>query len=637
MEPKLIILNEDGSPFLDNGRKSFIPWSMLHDEEYPNVAAIVPNGVVAVDVDNHGESDNVGAMNRCLLELGVNTLSYETQRGKHYWFEKPKLEDFKTDYICKLGIPLEIKKPGMQITIKKYGKVRKGDLKSKLEQFPKALLKSDTAEDCVDAKKGDGRHNLLLKISPEFKDLVNQKVFKKPKPQQVVDGMMPQEKEANYKSKNGKVNLNLYAIHLVKILDIHMIGLDTFYKLPKDNEWLNFSDNLNILHQYIIYDEVGLTRANRSEVIETITQVVEQTEVYEYPVHLNNVTLYRGEVILERQDYMPTRFTIKRDYDANAYDEKTDVFLRTLAVDYSGKFSKEIYNALLSILGHMLITRFDGNNLAIILTVGTGRNGKSTFQQLLSNMLPTKMAGNLKLEQLAKEFLVTKLSGKLVNIGDDIENRRFNASATLKSISASEPITVNIKGKEGIEGFKNSATLIMSANEVPYISDTSDGMLRRMFYIPFNLDLKNNPQLQDPTLKYHLTTESSINYVTKLAVESYTNVYHNGIEKGPILSGMSHEQHILNDSVFNYFDIKYSKMSDEQFTKAISNRASAEVYTEYHEFCKQQHLEPKHASSFGKLFKNIVTSTGDLTITTKPTGGIRKYYVERKTSAKESN
>ena len=189
MIPKIFLLDDNGKPL--GGKRDAVPWEYLFDQTFENVGAIIPNGYIAVDVDNHGDRDNVAALKRCFDMLRITpTLSYKTDRGWHYWFKNP--HNIKgVSYVTKLGIPIEIKKPNMQITIKKHGKIRFHDFENThIGEMPKCLLESDLP-DLVGIMDGDGRHNALLKVHPDYKHVVNKMVFGKPLPQSEVDGMMP--------------------------------------------------------------------------------------------------------------------------------------------------------------------------------------------------------------------------------------------------------------------------------------------------------------------------------------------------------------------------------------------------------------------------------------------------------------
>ena len=73
---------------------------------------------------------------------------------------------------------------------------------------------------------------------------------------------------------------------------------------------------------------------------------------------------------------------------------------------------------------------------------------------------------------------------KMVNLGDDIEASALLESAVLKKVVSGEPVHAN--PKFGLMfAFVVTQKLLFSANSVPRITDTSQGMADRLIIIPF--------------------------------------------------------------------------------------------------------------------------------------------------------
>ena len=70
-----------------------------------------------------------------------------------------------------------------------------------------------------------------------------------------------------------------------------------------------------------------------------------------------------------------------------------------------------------------------------VLLKGGKRNGKSTFLDMMRNIVGDDNISTLDLKDLADRFRGAQVYGKLVNIGDDIDNNYIKDTATFKKAS----------------------------------------------------------------------------------------------------------------------------------------------------------------------------------------------------------
>ena len=141
----------------------------------------------------------------------------------------------------------------------------------------------------------------------------------------------------------------------------------------------------------------------------------------------------------------------------------------------------------------------------------TASNGKSTYIDLIRNVLGKQNYSSLSLHALGEHFMQEFLAGKLANLGDDISSE-FTKGASLevfkKSVSGSA-IHTDVKNSKGYE-FTPYCTMIFSANEFPKMENLDDGILRRLFPIRFNAHFTSADPDFDPDIGEKLAQEEAI-------------------------------------------------------------------------------------------------------------------------------
>lgn len=125
---------------------------------------------------------------------------------------------------------------------------------------------------------------------------------------------------------------------------------------------------------------------------------------------------------------------------------------------------------------------------AITILEGTGQNGKSTFLNLLIDLLGHENVSNMTLQDLSNKqnrFATSNLYQKEANIFADLDNEFLSNTGILKALTGKDTLMAERKGVDGFM-FTNFAKLIFSANELPPFSDFSTGFQRRLNVVPFD-------------------------------------------------------------------------------------------------------------------------------------------------------
>src|SRR5699024_12400539 len=101
----------------------------------------------------------------------------------------------------------------------------------------------------------------------------------------------------------------------------------------------------------------------------------------------------------------------------------------------------------LKLLWHVITASIDANisheSAIFLIDDGQGRTGKSTFENLIMNLVGKNNCGQLKLIEFEDDFKLDLVDSKEVIIGDDNEPNRYNEdSSKYKSLISVEKILI---------------------------------------------------------------------------------------------------------------------------------------------------------------------------------------------------
>ncbi|MBF0713542.1 DNA primase [Gemella sp. GH3] len=257
-----------------------------------------------------------------------------------------------------------------------------------------------------------------------------------------------------------------------------------------------------------------LTKIKRIvEILRVKAKYVERLE-NRYLIAVNNGIFNLKTKKLEKlsPDYIITS-KIDTNYNINAINDYINNYKNTFDVDNWIKSiadnDEEIELLLWQVINESINPNHTRRKLGVML--GSGKNGKGTFQALLSNLIGMNMIATLKPPQFATQFQISQLIGKVCNIGDDISNRRLDEIDVIKSIVSGDPITIDRKNKEPIT-VSLKTFLLFSANEMPKTAEKSQAFLDRLLIIPFNADFQG--QNEDRSIKdTHIKNKYVLEYV----------------------------------------------------------------------------------------------------------------------------
>lgn len=212
---------------------------------------------------------------------------------------------------------------------------------------------------------------------------------------------------------------------------------------------------------------------------------------------------------------------------------------------------------------------------------GKASNGKSTYLNWLRQILGTENVSSLDIATLGQRFQAGRVVGKLANLGDDIPDGFLKGDelSMFKKLVTGDAIYTDVKNSDGYE-FRPTASMVFSMNAVPRLSDTTDGIFRRLAFIPFRNRFAPGLPGYDPNMAAKLAKPEVLKRGAALGLLSLGEL----IERGgltPIKDMVEEIEEVRqdNDSVVRWlFDCGITG-------EDLVGRIVADVYDEYRQWC----------------------------------------------------
>lgn len=568
---------------------------------------------IMVDIDDMVQAKRV---QKILEKLNVNCIIIQTSNGMHFHFLNTNIKSNKQHYYTALGIKTETKYPHPNVVtpIKLNGVERKIVRSTeKLDKLPIWLmpLSKKFSMDFSKLQEGDGRNDTLfsyiltLQQQAMTKDeirevirVINQFILKEPVSDKELDVILRDKaflKESFY--LKGKLQYEKLAIYLIR--EHHVVKMNDTLHVYKEGYYTSDSDEIerNML-QYII----NSTRSPRSEVLRYLELRSQEVEM-ESP---KLIALKNGILDIENKtlgNFNP-EFKIKNkipvNYNPAAYSEIMDKTLNKICCN-----DKQLRLLIEEMIGYILFRRNELGKCFIL--TGHGANGKSTLLDVIKRLIGKENLSSVALNELNDRFRTFQLEGKLANIGDDISNGYIDDNSTFKKLVTGETVNVERKGKDPFD-FNNYSKLIFSCNEIPRINDLSDGLKRRLIFIPFNAKFSKHDSDYDPFIIDKLMSNESLEYLLKLALEGLERILYNRAFTTPkSVEDTWDDYEKRNNPIIGFLE-----------EGKIENESTKDVYLQYQTYCTESGLKHLSRIAFSREICKHGFKTKQVKINGKP-------------------
>lgn len=628
---EFVILTRNKTPAhsFKNGGKS---WDEV--KAYDNVGVLIPAPYIVLDFDTVTDAKKALEIVEA-QKLKCNVL--KTTRGYHLWFRSagPYKNTIKAKLAC--GIRADIKCYGKPCycKIKDDGVMRtwlQEHEENEVDYLPSYFIptgNTGSAYNFLGMKSGDGRnqelYNYILYLqSKKFTKeqvretiaVINEHIFKESLPEHELKTILRDESfkegeelEQLQKAAAQKGGFNHAALaqeiinsnQLITVNDIIYMYQDGYYKPSK----------LDIEKQMILKIE-NIKTNQRNEVLNYIKVMQnkprEQIKIDPYIINLKNCRLNLATG--QKLEHTPEVIDFERIpvvYDPDAICPAVDKLLENVFLQ-DPECIQLFYELLADILTHENIYQ------KAFLFVGDGANGKSVVLKMLRRFVGIENCSTISLEELSSKFKTAELENKLLNVGDDIENKPIKNSGTLKRLFSGEPMTVERKFGDPFD-FQSYATHIFSCNTIPSNSDRSNGMYRRWIIVPFDAKFTADNPGYDPEISKKVSTDKAMSYLLNLALKGFKSLHKRKgfieparakarkeafvIENSSVLSWIEDKEITLTQLVSEPRDTLYDKYRAWCGTSCIKEVTSK---TFYKELKTRYNLDTKQKYSDGKRY-----------------------------------
>ena len=309
---------------------------------------------------------------------------------------------------------------------------------------------------------------------------------------------------------------------------------------------------------------------------------------------------------------------IPHDWDPNARSDVLDQTIRRIACG-----DPFVENNLFEFLGLCMYRSCKYAYAAVLLgrKSETASNGKSTYIDLLRNVIGDDNYSVLDLNELSQRFQAANMAGKLANLADDISSEftRGNNLTMFKKVVAGTEVGTDVKNKVGFK-FVPYCTMVLSANKLPKLETPDDGVMRRLFPIRFNAHFTPQDPDFDPEIGEKLRSEECLKAAIVRGVSGLKRVIEN---KRPTPNAesekMANDIRVENSNILQWIEdaeITRSDFIDEWTTKG--------AYDAYSAWCSESGIHNKYGKpQFG------IEVCSHFKLETYPTRDVKRRGIRR--------
>ena len=571
-------------------------------KDLPEYAGILANGIILIDVDDLAQSE---ILMNIVEDKQLDCRVYQTTRGRHFVFRNSGVKKCATGtrLACGLTADIKIGDHNSYEILKFDGEERfiEWDVEEghDLGLLPKWLFPVRSSVDFLEMEPGDGRNNALFSYiltlngagftkeeSRETIEIINQWILKEPLSEDEIETILRDEafpKETFF--EKGRFLHDNFAIFLKN--NDHIKRINGQLHVYRDGAYI---PGAREIEYKMIHHLPMLKAAQRTEVLKYLDIITEAG----FPADAKLIGFQNGLYDLttgEMQEFTPDVVITNKipwEYDATAYSELADKVLNKLACN-----DKSIRALLEECIGYCFYRRNELSKTFVL--TGEKANGKSTFLDMVRNVLGEENCSALDLAELDERFSVATLGGKLANLGDDISDEFMQGKsvAMFKKIVSGNEIKAEVKNDPNIFFMRPYVKLLFSANDIPRMKDKTGAVLRRLVIVPFNAKFSKDDPDYDPYIIYKLREPEVMRYLCRIGIEGLKRV----IENKAFTVSEKVEKAVKDYEVSNNPILLF--LQDTELSQ-IENQPTKDVHKAYRVFCLENGFTEMTLANFSK-------------------------------------
>ena len=588
-------------PFKDKSSSELL--TLEQAQRFPEYAGILSNDTVLVDID---DAEQAKILLNIVTSKGLKCKVYKTTRGCHFLFKTDRTMQNRTHCHLAIALTADIKGGGRaSYQVLKFNGEEREVLydTGEYEVLPKYLTPIKSNMNLLNMVDGDGRNNALFSyILPlqqneftvdecrECIGVINDFVLKEPlSPDELAvvlrDGAF---NKPTFFTSRGTFLFDKFASYFVRAENI--VKINGKLHIYRDGIYISGDDYLEAA---MIEHIPSLSQGKRKEVLAYVNLLVNKESAV---ADANLIAFENGvyNVVEDTFSEFSPEFIITNKiphrYNPDAHSELLDRTMMKLACG-----DENVYKLLFQSVGYCFYRRNELRKSFFLL--GEKRNGKSTFLDMVGNLLGEDNTANLDLCEIGDRFRTAELNGKLANIGDDINDEWVSNTATFKKVVSGDIITVERKGKDPFK-LRSFAKFFFSANSLPRLGRGKDSsaVLDRLVIIPFDAKFSKQDDDYDPFIKYKLREEDIMEALIAKAIPALREVLANEeFAQCDRIQSSLEEFEITNNPILEFFN----DLEEADYL----NESIKSVYQKYTIFCMSNNLQAMSALEFQKQIK----------------------------------
>jgi len=317
--------------------------------------------------------------------------------------------------------------------------------------------------------------------------------------------------EVEYKQEE---KINLYNLAKKILEEIPIVTDIRTYLMFRWNGKCWVDDAEGVIHKHLVELEGENYKPYHLTTLTQIVQALTFQNGLEEPPH--NLICFENGVLdlatMELKPHTPQLFfrnIIHAEYKPDARAEEFLKWLNEMLPE------EDAQKCVQEIFGYCLLRGYPFH--FIFFLVGPGRNGKGTLVRTLIILLGKENCVSIPLERLPERFQATNLIGKLANVVSEPKTTLVTTE-TIKMLTGEDLITAEFKNKQKTVQFTNYAKLIVVANRLPPINDSSLAWWERVIVVEFPITIPENkriPNIEEKWLNSPEEQSGIINWALK--------------------------------------------------------------------------------------------------------------------------
>jgi putative DNA primase/helicase len=322
----------------------------------------------------------------------------------------------------------------------------------------------------------------------------------------------------------------------------------------------------------------------------------------------SKVNLSNGVLDMQSLEFLPHdkkygfKYVLNHAYDPNATSPRFDKFMEEITLG-----RKELQDVLLEYMAYCMSGMPYVYHKCLMLT-GEGSNGKSVFLSVLKNLAGFNAYSSLLVNQFEDQYYRALMVGKLFNVGEETPTRRLDSSF-FKILSSGGSFQARQPYGHPVQVASNKTKLIMACNDLPEMTDFSEGFMRRLIIVPF--DAKFGDANADARIDDKLKAE--LPGIFNRVIEAYKRLTNqNGFTKSEIIKQAVATYRQEQNSVVSFVEMRC--VLDEKVSMPVEEFTLA-----YNQWCRDMGIKAESPNrvgrDLGRFFnaKSVVRQVGKRT------------------------